>query len=72
MNDPAPPAPQVSIDAAICIGSGTCTRLAPLAFVMGDDGVAHVADLGDTELTRLERAERSCPTGAIFIESAPD
>jgi ferredoxin len=35
---------------------------------MGDDGVAHVVDAEGQDMTRLRMAERSCPTGAIFIE----
>jgi ferredoxin len=59
---------RVTIDPAICIGSGNCVRLAPGAIAIGEDGIAQVADLGAQEITRLRLAERSCPTGAILIE----
>lgn len=57
------------IDESTCIGSGSCVRLAKGAFVMDDErGVAVVADLGAVDERRLVGAERSCPTGAIFLE----
>jgi ferredoxin len=68
MNRPMRASPRVRIDPAICIGSGNCVRLAAGALAMGDDGVAHVVDAEGQDMTRLRMAERSCPTGAIFIE----
>lgn len=68
MTRPASSSLGVWVDSAICIGSEHCVRLAPGAFVIGDDGVAHVRDPDATTLDKLRLAERSCPTGAIFIE----
>lgn len=61
--------PQITLDESICIGSGSCARLAPGAFVFDHDRqVAEVADLSAVQLERLRIAERSCPTGAIFLD----
>ena len=43
-------------------------RLAGGAFALDDDGVARVADARAADEAHLRLAERSCPTGAIFIE----
>jgi ferredoxin len=64
--------PRVTLDESICIGSGSCVRLAPGAFVFDDDRqVAEIADLSAVELERLRVAEHSCPTGAIFLDEEP-
>ena len=61
--------PRITLDESICIGSGSCVRLAPGAFVFDHDRqIAEVADLAAVELERLRIAERSCPTGAIFFD----
>lgn len=59
----------VEIDQDTCIGSGTCARLAKGAFALGEDGVAHIVDADAAEEKRLRLAERSCPTGAIIVDS---
>lgn len=56
------------VDPATCIGSGNCVRLARGAFALGPDGIAHVADPSAVDEEQLRLAERSCPTGAIFLE----
>jgi ferredoxin len=61
--------PNVWIDGAMCIGSANCVRLAPGAIELGDDGVAHVVDASAADEESLRLAERSCPTGAVFIEA---
>ncbi len=67
--EPAQPAPRVQLDTSICIGSGSCARLAPGAFTFDDEHqVAEVADPSSVDEARLALAERSCPTGAIFID----
>ncbi|WP_219414701.1 ferredoxin [Pseudonocardia nigra] len=66
-------APHITLDESICIGSGSCVRLAPGAFTFDNDRqVAEVGDLSAVELERLRVAERSCPTGAIFFEEEDD
>jgi ferredoxin len=58
----------VWVEAATCIGSGNCARLARGAFRVTDEGVAEVLDVGTVDEARLRLAERSCPTGAIHVE----
>ena len=60
--------PQVSVDEDVCIGSGTCVKIAPAVFELDDEGVAQVLDPNAAELTDLHRAEDSCPVAAISVE----
>lgn len=62
---------KVTVEEPICIGSGSCARLAPGWFRMDEArGVAVVTDDVDgRDPDRLELAERTCPVGAIIIES---
>ena len=69
MSESRMPGLKVWIDGAMCIGSANCVRLAGGAMALGDDGVAHVVDRDATDEEHLRLAERSCPTGAIFIET---
>ena len=70
MSKPGGTALNVWIDPAMCIGSGNCIRLAQGAIALGDDGVAHVVDAHATDEAHLRLAERSCPTGAVFVDGA--
>lgn len=58
---------RVHVDRSICIGAGNCARLAPEAFVVDADHVASVVDPSQVPVDRLRLAERSCPTGALFV-----
>ena len=60
--------PQVSVDEDVCIGSGTCVKIAPAVFELDDEGVAQVLDPNAAELADLHRAEDSCPVAAISVE----
>jgi len=59
----------VSIDPELCIGSGDCVRIVPVAFHLDDDAAVSrptpAAATSDLEL--LLQAARSCPTQAIRI-----
>lgn len=60
---------EVQVDASICIGYGNCVRTAPAAFAFDDEqGVATVAAPAAVDEDQLRRAERECPTGAIYVE----
>jgi ferredoxin len=63
MSDP------IEIDEFVCIGSGTCVHLAPRAFELNDEGIAVVADPAAAGDDQIQRAVRSCPTGAITFHS---
>jgi ferredoxin len=61
----------VTVDRELCIGSGTCVRLAPGVFTLGNDGIAMVSDAADADPSKLMRAADSCPAGAIFLTRDP-
>jgi ferredoxin len=62
---------EIDVDRDLCIGSGTCARLAPGAFVLDDDEIATVEDLGAVGIDTLRLAADACPTGAIRIAERP-
>lgn len=62
----------VYVDPELCIGSGSCVRLAPGAFALDDEGVAEAIDPDAAPEDRLRLAARSCPTGAISVDEAAD
>jgi len=61
----------VTVDRATCIGAGDCVRRAPGAFALDAENVATVIDPAGADEESLRAAERSCPSGAIMIETAP-
>jgi ferredoxin len=60
---------KVRIERDLCIGSGTCVRLAPGTFELGQDDLAFVIDPSAADDAELERAADSCPAGAIFLDA---
>ena len=50
-----------------CIGCGMCEGTCPSVFSMGDDGLAHAADMEVTpeEADSAAEAKENCPVGAI-------
>jgi len=63
---------KVEVDRDVCIGSGDCARIAPTAFVLADDGFAHVLDPSTVDEETLRQAQRSCPSGAITVEAGDE
>lgn len=61
----------VRIDEDVCIGIGVCVESEAEAFLLGDDGVAHVLPGQALPRDRAERVCRGCPSGAISIVEAP-
>ena len=57
----------VHIDENVCIGIGVCVETEPEAFLLGDDGVAHVLPGKALPRDRAERVCGGCPSGAISI-----
>ena len=57
----------VRVDEHVCIGIGVCVESEPDAFLLGDDGVAHVLPGKALPRDRAERVCRGCPSGAISI-----
>ena len=75
---------KVWIDHDECMGAGTCERVAPALFAMGDDGLAYVKEAGRVIRRRgaegvadvpahleddLIEAAEACPGECIVIEA---
>jgi ferredoxin len=61
---------EVVVDEFVCIGSGSCVRMAPNVFALDDEGVAHVTDPAAGTAAEIQRAARACPTAAISVSEA--
>ena len=58
----------VRVDHDLCLSSQSCVRAQPLAFAIGDDGLAMVLPSVDqVGLDDLIAASRECPVHAIEI-----
>jgi ferredoxin len=54
------------VDPAACVGSGTCTNVAPTVFALdGETGVARVVGRPEEALEDVEEAISICPVEAI-------
>lgn len=62
--------PRVTVDEELCIGAGNCVRLAPSGFALNADDIAVVTEPGAATSEQLLLAQRSCPSGAIFLDPA--
>jgi ferredoxin len=60
----------VEVDRELCIGSGTCVRLAPGAFALDDEEISVVVDPDAAGEDKLRLAAEACPTDAIRIVDA--
>jgi ferredoxin len=61
----------VDVDRDLCIGSGTCVRLAPRVFVLDEEEISVVVDPHAAEIDKLRLAADACPTEAIRIGEPP-
>ena len=59
---------RVGIDRDLCIGSGTCVRLAPAVFALDEEETAIVLDPDAVEISKLHLVADACPTEAIQID----
>lgn len=59
----------VTVDHDLCVGSGDCARIAPLAFRIDEEASVSIPQPGarTTELRLLVEAARQCPTNAIRV-----
>jgi ferredoxin len=61
----------VDVDRDLCIGSGTCVRLAPGVFALDDEEISIVLDREVADISRLRLTAEACPTEAIRIDEPP-
>jgi ferredoxin len=58
---------EISVDRALCIGSGDCVDTAPDVFQLDDEDKAVVVDADGASLDEVIDAARNCPVSAIFV-----
>ena len=58
---------QVTVDRALCIGSGDCVDTAPDVFQLDDEDKAVVVDPDGASLDDVIDAARNCPVSAILV-----
>lgn len=58
---------RVNIDRSLCIGSGTCVRLARGAFELDEEEIATPLAPEAVNVSKLRLAAEACPTQAITV-----
>ena len=58
---------EITVDRALCIGSGDCVDTAPDVFQLDDEDKAVVVDPDGASLEEVIDAAGNCPVSAIFI-----
>jgi ferredoxin len=61
----------VDVDRELCIGSGTCVRLAPGVFALDEEEISVVLSPEAADISKLRLAAEACPTEAIRIGEPP-
>jgi ferredoxin len=61
---------KITVDFDACQSHGLCTEAAPEVFELRDDGFLYILNESPPEelRTKVTRAARECPTGAIRVE----
>jgi len=62
---------RITIDRNLCSGFGSCVELAPDAYELGADGIAH-ALVHETDDPNVVEAAGTCPMGAILVEAVEE
>ena len=62
---------RITIDRNLCSGFGSCAELAPDAYELGADGIAH-ALVHETDDPNVVEAAGTCPMGAILVEAVEE
>lgn len=60
----------VSVDRELCIGAGSCVRIARGVFVLDEEGIAVALDPAAADADDVLAAARSCPAAAIAVEQS--
>ena len=58
---------EITVDRALCIGSGDCVDTAPDVFQFDDEDKAVVVDADGAPLDDVIAAAGNCPVAAIFV-----
>jgi ferredoxin len=58
---------EVTVDRALCIGSGDCVDTAPDVFQLDEEEKAVVVDPDGASLDDIITAAGNCPVSAIFV-----
>ena len=58
---------EITVDRALCIGSGDCVDTAPDVFQLDDEDKAMVVDPDGASVDDVIEAARNCPVSAIFV-----
>jgi ferredoxin len=58
---------EITVDRALCIGSGDCVDTAPDVFQLDDEDKAVVVDPDGAALDDVVTAAGNCPVSAIFV-----
>ena len=58
---------EISVDRALCIGSGDCVDTAPNVFQLDEEDKAVVVDPDGASVDEVIQAAGNCPVSAIFV-----
>jgi ferredoxin len=58
---------EITVDRALCIGSGDCVDTAPNVFQLDDEDKAVVVDPDGASVDVVIEAAGNCPVGAVFV-----
>lgn len=58
---------EITVDRALCIGSGDCVDTAPDVFQLDDEDKAVVVDPDGASVDDVIAAAGNCPVSAIFV-----
>jgi ferredoxin len=58
---------EITVDRALCIGSGDCVDTAPDVFQLDDEDKAVVVDPDGASVDDVLTAASNCPVSAIFV-----
>jgi ferredoxin len=58
---------EVTVDRALCIGSGDCVDTAPNVFQLDEEDKAVVVDPDGASVDEIVQAAGNCPVSAIFV-----
>jgi ferredoxin len=58
---------EITVDRALCIGSGDCVDTAPNVFQLDEEDKAVVVDPDGASVDEVLEAAGNCPVSAIFV-----